>query len=80
MGKIEAVKLVKEYRRNKVVDGVSITVNTGAVIGLLGPNGAGKTTVFSIMAGLIEPESGGIMLDSKDITRLPMHLRGKLDR
>jgi len=78
VGKIEAVKLVKKYGRNKVVDEVSITVNTGEVIGLLGPNGAGKTTAFSIMVGLIKPDKGIIMLDSKDITRLPMHIRGRM--
>jgi lipopolysaccharide export system ATP-binding protein len=78
VGKIEAAKLVKKYGRNKVVDEVSMTVNTGEVVGLLGRNGAGKTTAFSIMAGLIKPDSGLIMLDDKDITRLPMHVRGRL--
>ena len=68
VGKIEAVKLVKKYGRNKVIDEVSITVNTGEVVGLLGPNGAGKTTAFSIMAGFIKPDSGMVMLDGKDIT------------
>jgi lipopolysaccharide export system ATP-binding protein len=77
VGKIEAINLVKKYRRNKVVDEVSITVNTGEVIGLLGPNGAGKTTAFSIIAGLIKPDKGIIMLNVEDITRLPMHIRGR---
>ena len=77
VGKIEAINLVKKYHRNKVVDEVSITVNTGEIIGLLGPNGAGKTTAFSIIAGLIKPEKGVIMLNGEDITRLPMHIRGE---
>jgi len=77
VGKIEAINLVKKYRRNKVVDEVSITVNTGEVIGLLGPNGAGKTTAFSIIAGLIKPDKGIIMLNGEDITRLPVHIRGR---
>jgi len=77
VGKIEAINLVKKYRRNKVVDAVSITVNTGEIIGLLGPNGAGKTTAFSIIAGLIKPDKGIIMLNGEDITRLPVHIRGR---
>jgi len=78
MGRFEAISLVKEYRKAKVVDGINLKANTGEVIGLLGPNGAGKTTVFSIMAGLIKPDSGIIMLEGKDITRLPMHMRGRM--
>jgi lipopolysaccharide export system ATP-binding protein len=77
VGKIEAINLVKKYRRNSVVDEVSITVNTGEVIGLLGPNGAGKTTAFSIIAGLIKPDKGFIMLNGEDITHLPVHIRGR---
>jgi len=60
-----------------VVDEVSVAVNIGEVIGLLGPNGAGKTTTFSIMAGLIRPDEGAIILNGEDITRLPMHLRAR---
>jgi len=77
LGKLEAVGLVKKYGRSEVVSEVNITVNTGEVVGLLGPNGSGKTTTFSMIAGLIRPNSGRIMLNDEDITRLPMHMRGR---
>ncbi len=71
-------KLVKEYRHRRVVNGVSITVAPGEIVGLLGPNGAGKTTTFNIVVGLIRPNNGAVQFRGKDITRLPMHLRARL--
>lgn len=77
MGRLDAVGLVKKYGRKEVVSEVNITVNTGEVVGLLGPNGAGKTTAFSLLAGLVRPDKGVIMLDGENITRMPMHIRGR---
>lgn len=77
MGKLEAMGLVKKYGRSEVVSEVNITVNTEEVVGLLGPNGSGKTTTFSMIAGLIRADSGRIMLNGEDITRIPMHMRGR---
>ena len=76
--RIEARDLVKMYRGRKVVNGVNITVRQGEIVGLLGPNGAGKTTTFYIAVGLVRPNSGKIILDDKDITRLPMYRRARL--
>jgi len=71
-------KLVKEYRRRRVVNGVSLTVARGEIVGLLGPNGAGKTTTFNIVVGVVKPDSGEVRFQDRDITRLPMHLRARL--
>ncbi len=68
-------KLVKEYRRRRVVNGVSITVAAGEIVGLLGPNGAGKTTTFNMVVGVIRPDEGAVRFQQRDITRLPMHRR-----
>jgi lipopolysaccharide export system ATP-binding protein len=68
---------VKIYRRRRVVDNISLTVNRGEIIGLLGPNGAGKTTTFYMIVGLIRPDEGEIFLDGKDITSQPMYLRAR---
>jgi lipopolysaccharide export system ATP-binding protein len=70
-------KLVKIYRRRKVVDEVSIEVNQGETIGLLGPNGAGKTTTFYMITGFIRPNSGRVILGEEDITKLPMYKRAR---
>jgi lipopolysaccharide export system ATP-binding protein len=70
--------LVKSYRGRRVVDGVSIEVNQGEIVGLLGQNGAGKTTSFYMMMGLVRPEGGSIFLDNTDVTDLPMHLRARM--
>jgi lipopolysaccharide export system ATP-binding protein len=72
------VNLVKYYGRWRVVDGVSVRVEAGEVVGLLGPNGAGKTTTFHMIVGVHLPESGTIRLLGKDITRLPMYQRARL--
>src|SRR5258706_3167701 len=68
-------KLVKEYRKRRVVNGVSISVDPGEIVGLLGPNGAGKTTTFNIVVGVVKPEEGSVKFEGKDITRLAMHQR-----
>jgi len=77
MSKLEAINLVKRYRGRPVVDGVSIELQTESIVGLLGPNGAGKTTTFYMIAGLIKPDEGTILLDGKDITHLSMHQRAR---
>jgi len=71
-------ELVKVYKKRKVVDRVSIDVKQGEIIGLLGPNGAGKTTTFYMIAGMIQPKSGKIYLDDKDISKLPMYKRARM--
>jgi lipopolysaccharide export system ATP-binding protein len=71
-------KLVKEYRSRRVVNGVSITVGRGEIIGLLGPNGAGKTTTFNMVVGVIKPDEGAVRFIDKVITRLAMHKRARL--
>ena len=69
--------LVKYYRGRKVVDGVSIDVKRGEIVGLLGQNGAGKTTTFYMIMGLVRPEGGRIVLDDSDVTELPMYRRAR---
>ena len=71
-------KLVKAYRHRRVVDGVSITVAPGEIVGLLGPNGAGKTTTFNMVVGVVRPDSGEVTFQQATITRLPMHTRARL--
>ena len=78
MATLAAKNLIKVYNKRNVVDGVSLHVKTGEVVGLLGPNGAGKTTSFYMMVGLIKADDGEILLDSQDITHHPMHLRAQL--
>jgi len=75
MSQLETNKIVKRYRSRTVVDGVSVQVNTGFVVGLLGPNGAGKTTSFYTIAGFIRPDGGQVLLNGEDITNLPIHKR-----
>jgi lipopolysaccharide export system ATP-binding protein len=73
-----ATNLQKSYGRRRVVDGVSIHVEQGEVVGLLGANGAGKTTSFYMIVGLERPDGGNIRLGDRDITKLPMYLRARL--
>jgi lipopolysaccharide export system ATP-binding protein len=70
--------LVKEYRGRCVVNGVSIRVGAGEIVGLLGPNGAGKTTTFNMVVGVVKPDSGQVVFDGKPITGKPMHQRARL--
>ncbi len=74
---INASELVKSYRKRKVVDGISLDVRQGEVVGLLGPNGAGKTTTFYMIVGLVRPEGGQVLLNGEDVTRLPMYRRAR---
>ena len=69
--------LIKKYNNKRVVDGVSITVNKGEVVGLLGPNGAGKTTTFYMITGMISPSSGQVYLNDSHITSMPMYKRAQ---
>ena len=67
----------KTYKGRQVVRGVDLKISRGEVVGLLGPNGAGKTTSFYIIVGLVAPETGRVLVDETDITRLPMYLRAR---
>jgi lipopolysaccharide export system ATP-binding protein len=75
---LAAVGLAKSYGRRRVVDGVSLHVEPGEVVGLLGANGAGKTTTFYMVIGLERPDGGNVTLANRDITKLPMYLRARL--
>ena len=68
----------KSYKGRKVVDGVTVKVNQGEIVGLLGPNGAGKTTSFYMTVGLVKPDSGKVFLDDLDITGYPMYKRAQM--
>src|ERR1044071_4029854 len=71
-------QLVKRYKHRTVVNGVSIFVNPGEIVGLLGPNGAGKTTTFNMVVGVVRPEQGSVQFLDNDVTALPMHKRARL--
>jgi lipopolysaccharide export system ATP-binding protein len=71
-------KLVKAYSQRRVVDGVSVGVAAGQIVGLLGPNGAGKTTTFNMVVGIVKPDEGTVQFEKHNITRLPMHKRARL--
>ena len=73
-----AKDLIKKYRKRKVVNGVSLQVKRGEIVGLLGPNGAGKTTTFYQIVGFIKPDGGSVFLDDREITGLPMYKRARL--
>ena len=75
--KLRAENLIKSYKGRKVVNGISIEVNQGEIVGLLGPNGAGKTTSFYMIVGLIKPNGGTIYLDHQEITKYPMYKRAQ---
>jgi len=70
--------LVKRFKKRTVVDGVSITISQGEIVGLLGPNGAGKTTTFRMVVGILKPNKGSIYIDDRNITNLPMYKRARL--
>ncbi len=77
MTTLRAEHLKKSYRGRKVLQGVSVEVGAGEVVGLLGPNGAGKTTCFYLIVGLIPADQGRIELRGRDITLMPMHARAR---
>jgi lipopolysaccharide export system ATP-binding protein len=75
---LRADNIVKYYGKRAVVNGVSVEVKQGEIVGLLGPNGAGKTTSFYMMVGLVKPHEGNVYLDDTDITRFPMYKRAQM--
>lgn len=78
MATLNVRNLSKAYKGRRVVNGISLDVNSGEIVGLLGPNGAGKTTCFYMIVGLIACDQGSIYLDKQDIERMPMHRRARL--
>lgn len=74
---LEVKDLKKSFKKRTVVNGVSLNISKGEIVGLLGPNGAGKSTSFYMIVGLLKPEKGSIMLNDEDITKLPMYKRCK---
>ena len=77
MSLLEAKGLTKQYKNKNVVNGISICVLPGEIVGLLGPNGAGKTTSFNMIVGLVKPDEGDIIFENKSIAKLPMHERAR---
>lgn len=75
--KLRTDNLVKKYGSRAVVNGVSVEVHEGEIVGLLGPNGAGKTTTFYMMVGFITPNEGAVYLDNDEITRDAMYVRAR---
>jgi lipopolysaccharide export system ATP-binding protein len=75
---LSTTHLVKAYNQRRVVDGVSVSVAAGEIVGLLGPNGAGKTTSFNMVVGIVKPDEGSVQFDGHKITTLPMHKRARL--
>ena len=77
MNKLEAIGIAKHYRSREVVKDLSISIDGGEIVGLLGPNGAGKTTAFYMIVGLTRCDRGSIILNGRDVTRLPVHRRAR---
>ncbi len=75
--KLRSENLVKQYRKRKVANEISIEVNSGEIVGLLGPNGAGKTTSFYMIVGLVRPDSGKVFIDDEDITDEAVYKRAR---
>ncbi len=78
MARLHAQNITKQYGERSVVNGISLTVESGDIVGLLGPNGAGKTTSFYMIVGLVLPDSGAIFINDQDITALPIDQRAHL--
>ena len=74
---LQADQLVRRYKKRAVVNGVSLSVRQGEIVGLLGPNGAGKTTTFYMIVGMVRPNAGAILLGDEDITSIPMYKRAR---
>jgi lipopolysaccharide export system ATP-binding protein len=77
MKTLSTEEIAKSYGGRQVVKGVNLQIEQGEVVGLLGPNGAGKTTSFYMIVGLVRPDSGRVLADGHDISRLPMYLRAR---
>lgn len=77
MATLIAENLAKAYKDRKVVEDVSLAVNSGEIVGLLGPNGAGKTTTFYMVVGIVQRDAGRIIVDDEDISLLPLHTRAR---
>src|SRR3954454_14346924 len=77
MQTLAAEDICKAYRGRRVVNGISLRVDQGEVVGLLGPNGAGKTTSFYMIVGLVPPDTGQVLVNEQDITAAPMYLRAR---
>lgn len=77
MSDLQAESVTKSYTGRRVVDGVSLNVSGGEVVGLLGPNGAGKTTTFHMMVGLVHPDGGKVLLNGEDLTAMPIYQRAR---
>ena len=75
--KLSSELLEKSFNRRQVVNGISLDIRSGEVCGLLGPNGAGKTTTFHMLVGFLEPDSGKVFIDGKDVSSMPMYLRAR---
>lgn len=75
MHKLEIKDITKTIKKTQILNGVSLEVKSGEIVGLLGPNGAGKTTTFYTVCGLVKPTSGTVYFDDKDITEYPLHKR-----
>jgi lipopolysaccharide export system ATP-binding protein len=75
---LEVISIAKSYDKRAVLTDISLNVAKGEVLGLLGPNGAGKTTCFYSIMGLVKPDSGRILMDGEDVTKLPMYRRAIL--
>ena len=78
MSLLESRGITKQYKNKQVVNGISISVSPGEIVGLLGPNGAGKTTSFNIIVGLVKPDEGDVVLEGNSIGKMPMHIRARL--
>ncbi len=78
MSELIVENLRKSYKTRTVVQDISLQINSGEVVGLLGPNGAGKTTSFYMIVGLVALDAGRILLDGKDLSRMPIHSRARL--
>ncbi|MGL9735557.1 MAG: LPS export ABC transporter ATP-binding protein [Symbiopectobacterium sp.] len=77
MATLIAENLAKAYKGRRVVENVSLIVNSGEIVGLLGPNGAGKTTTFYMVVGIVQRDSGRIVIDNEEISLLPLHERAR---
>ncbi len=77
MATLKAQHLAKSYKGRQVVRDVSLSIDSGQIVGLLGPNGAGKTTCFYMIVGLVQADQGRVLIDSQDLSHQPMHGRAR---